>query len=543
MREVPGPRPVRARRAGFRSLATALLATASAPAIAQGLQPQVGAPVELGDLRQTFERVYDRQPRIPDRAWTITPAIDLQVSATNNAAGLGVNNAKGGGDILTTLTPSIGIQGETSKLRGSLFYAPQLTYYAVNTNQNGINQNLGGNGTLTIFEDLLTLNASAYATDTAARGGLAPTPGVPIAAQNRIQTTSFQVGPQLSHRFGDYGRFEAGYTFSYLNQYGQGVIQPNPFTAPFNQGVTTTNTGFVKFTSGEVFGRFFFSPIVSGVVYDGTGVLDGAYRYAQVVSLGYAVTRGFTVIGDLGHQNLYYAGTTPYKYDGLTWALGARWQPDPDSRFTFTYGKRDGGTNYYFDGTTAPTARTRLTARYSEGVSTGAEQIQSAILAADFDSYGVPIDRNTGAPLAFTSNFGGMNGNVSRVSSFSVTGALLRDLDTYSLSLQYQAYQTLSSNTINAGPNNSAWVTGTLAYQRQISQALSGSTTVSYSARNGQGAGTATQQTVSLTAGLFYALSETLSTRALFTYSHSNSNTPGFGYDMSMITVGLRKGF
>ncbi len=543
MREAPGF-PVRRGRRGFKVVAAILMGSASGPVLAQGLQPQVGAPVELGDLRQTFERVYARQPRISDRAWTVTPAIDVQVSATSNAAGLGIANPKNnGGDILTTVTPSIGIQGETSKLRGSLFYAPQLTYYAVNTNQNGVNQNLGGNGTLTIFEDLLTLNASAYASDTSARGGLAPVPGVPVATQNRIQTTSFQVGPQLTHRFGDYGRFDAGYTFSYLNQYGQGTVQVNPFTAPFNQGVTTTNTAYVKFTSGEVFGRFFFSPVVNGVVYNGTGVLDGAYRYSQVLGLGYAITRTFTVIGDIGHQNLYYAGTTPYKYDGVTWALGARWQPDPDTRFTFTYGKRDGGTNYYFDGTTAPTPRTRVTARYSEGVSTGAEQIQNAILSADFDAYGVPIDRATGAPLAFTNNFSGMNGNLSRVSSFSITGALLQDLDTYSVSLQYQSYQTLTSNTINTGPTNSAWVTGTLAYQRQIRDALTGSASVNYSSRVGENVGTASQQTFSLSAGLFYSLSETLSTRAMYTYSHSNSNTPGYGYDMSMITIGLRKGF
>jgi uncharacterized protein (PEP-CTERM system associated) len=508
--------------------------------MAQGLQPQVGAPVELGDLRRTFERAYERQPRLTDRAWTITPAIDVEVSATDNVAGLGVNAT--GGDVFTNITPSIGIQGETARFRGNLFYAPSLRAYAVHANQNNVAQNLAANGTATIFEDLLYLNASAFATDTSYRGGLGPGATTGIGTSDRVQTVNLSIGPQLTHRFADYGRLDAGYTFSYLNQYGQGTVQPTPFTTAFNQGVTTTNTGYVKFTSGEEFGRFFFSPVVSATVFDGTGVLDGAYRYAQILSLGYAITRTFTALGDIGHQNIYYAGTTPYRYDGITWAVGGRWAPDPDTVITFTYGSRDGGTNYFFNGTTAPTARTRLTARFSEGVSSGAEEIQNAVLAADFDAYGIPVDRSTGAPLAITNNFSGVSGDVARVSNFSVSGALLRDLDSFSISLQYQYRDVLSSNTVG-GPGNSAYVNTSLGYQRELGPGLRGNASVSYGTRDGNGRGGATQQTFSVSAGVNYQLSETLSTRAIYTYSTSTSNQPGYGYDMNLFTLGLRKSF
>lgn len=546
MREEPGRHTGRTpRRAAcppcYRRLALALAATAAAgPALAQGLQPQVGAPVELGDLRRTFERIYDRQPPITERAWTITPSIDVEVSATDNVAGIGLNGT--GGDVYTNIRPGIGIQGETARFRGNLYYAPSLRAYAVHANQNNVAQNLAANGTATIFEDLLFLNASAFATDTSYRGGLGPGAANGIGTGDRVQTVNLSIGPQLTHRFGDYGKLDAGYTFSYLNQYGQGTVQPTPFTTPFNQGVTTTNTGFVKFTSGEEFGRFFFSPVVSGTVFDGTGVLDGAYRYAQILSLGYAVTRTFTVLGDIGHQNIYYSGTTPYRFDGITWALGGRWAPDPDTVITFTYGERDGGTNYFFSGSTAPTPRTRLTARYSEGVSSGAEEIQNAVLSADFDAYGIPVDRSTGAPLAITNNFSGVSGDVARVSNFSVSGALLRDLDTFSLGLQYQYRNVLSSNSIG-GPGNSAYLNATLGYQRELGPALRGNASFSYGTRDGNGRGGATQQTFTVSAGLYYTLSETLSTRAVYTYSTSTSNQPGYGYDMNLFTLGLHKAF
>src|SRR5690349_14868289 len=72
-------------------LAAALPASGPLGAAHAQLAPQMGAPVELGDLRRTFERAYGPVGvQAGQPAWTFTPGIDVEVTATNNSRGLGL---------------------------------------------------------------------------------------------------------------------------------------------------------------------------------------------------------------------------------------------------------------------------------------------------------------------------------------------------------------------------------------------------------------------------------------------------------------------
>lgn len=523
---------------------------ATGPVQAQVL-PQVGAPVQLGDLRRTFERAYERQPLISERAWTIVPAIDVEVSFTDNVRGLGTTQGLGttlgvaggsGWDVFTTVTPSISVQGSTSRLQGSLFYGPQLRVFANSSRSNALAHNLSANGRATILEDLLYLNAQAFATDQSRAGGLGTGAAGNLARQDRVQTTSFSIGPLLQFRLADYGTVEAGYNFGYLNRTGLGVTQNTPFAPALANEPTITNSAHLAFTSGQEFGRVLFGATLRRINYDGSGVLENAHRQSEVAEVGYAVTRMITVLGEIGHQDIRYGGVTPVRINGLLWSAGMRWLPDPDTTITVRYGRRDGGNSFSFDGTTAPTPRTRISARYSEGVSSGAEELQAALLGADFDSFGAAVDRQTGIPLVLTDNFAGTQGGVSRVRRFSATGALLQNMDSYSLTLQHNERNTLTSNVAGA-PTSVTYTTATAGWQRELGPGLRGNLQASYGSRRSGGTLAVTQDTLTFSAGVNYAISETWSTRASYTYSRSTTNRPGFGYDMNLLTVGMRKTF
>ena len=524
------------------ALGLALAVTHNGAALGQ-LLPQMGAPVELGDLRTAFQRAYGPAglgAAVGDRAWTFIPAIDLDVTATDNVQGLGLGGSRKSGDVITSITPSISIQGASQRLTGSLFYGPQLRAYMRNSSQNSVAQNLNASAKATIFEDLLFLNASAYMAEYSRSGGLGGGASGRLSKADRVQTSSFSVGPQLRHAFSDYGVAELSHSFSLLTQRGQALRANTPFAPAVTPGNTTINNTQASFSSGQAFGRLNFAVTLARIAYDGPGVLKNAHRNSEMLDLGYAVTRGVTLLGQVGHQDVQYGGTQKIRVNGAIWSVGARWNPDPDTIITVRYGYRDGGASYSFEGSTAPTARTRVAASYSDGMANAAEELQNSLGRTRISNSGITIDPVTGMPVILNNNFSGAQGGLARVKRISVSGVLTGDVDVFSLTLNRDERTTLSSDVPGAAPAISFMnVSG--AWQRELGPGVRGNAQASYGERSAGGFGS--QQVMTLSTGVSWALSETLSTRATYTFTHASASQRGFGYQANLVSLGLRKTF
>ncbi len=508
------------------------------------LLPQAGTAVELGDLRRAFERAYGPVGLAPGQpSWSVTPGIDVEIRATDNARSLGLGTAGRGrqGEVVTTVTPSLLIQGTSQRLTGTLFYGPQLRSFLNSPTQNSVAQNLNASARATIFEDLLFFNASAYASEFSRAGGLGQGTSGNLARQDRVQTTNVSFGPELRRAFGEYGVAQLAYTFAVLSRSGQTLRSNTPFAPAITPGDTTTNTASASFTSGQEFGRFNFGLSFLRLDYDGPGVLKGASRQTTTVDLGYAYTRTVTLLGQIGHQDLRYGGVRPIRIDGALWSLGLRWNPDPDTTMTVRYGHRDGGDNFSFEGVTAPTGRTRVSASYSEAMVSQAEELQYALGRSQVAGPLLVVDKVTGMPVLVNNNFSGAQGGLSRTRRATVSAVLLQDIDTFTLTFNRDERTTLSADAPGAIPG-STFYSGTLAWQRELSPGLRGNAQATYGERTARGA-SVRQEIITLSAGLNWSLSETLSTRATYTYTQSNSSQPGFGYESSLISLGLRKTF
>ncbi len=524
-------------------LAVAAAAATIAHSIAAHAQlaPHLGAPVQLGDLRQAFERAYGPVVApIDARSWTVTPAIDVEVMATDNSQALGVGGGRRGSEVVTSITPSIYIQGTSQRLTGAFGYAPTLRTFARDSRQNAVAHNLNANGRATIFEDLLFFNASASMSEFSRFGGVGPGGAGNLARQDRIQSSSVSFGPQLRKAFADYGVLDVSHNLGYLNQTGQAARVNTPFAPALNTGSTITNTTQASFTSGQEFGRLNFSLATSRIRYNGQGVLKNAHRNSETLDLGYAVTREVTLLGMIGHQDIRYGGLRPIRINDFIWNVGVRWTPSPDTSMTLRYGRRDGGDNFSFEGTTAPTARTRVSASYSEAMASLADELQYSLTRGQAISPGIVIDPATGMPIQVNNNFAGAQGGVSRVKRFSLSGVLTQDIDVYTLSFNRDERQTLSAESAGAPPAVT-WMTTTVGWQRELWPGVRGNAQASYGERSSAGFGN--QELITLSAGLNWELSETLSTRASYTYTRSTSNRAGFGYDANLLSLGLRKSF
>ncbi len=539
-------RPGGSRRAGrwaVAGLAATLPAFVPGGAARAQLLPQMGTTVELGDLRRAFERAYGPVAVAPGSPnWTVTPGIDVEITGTDNARALGYGTTGKGrqSELVTNVTPSLLVQGASQRLTGSLYYAPQFRSFQNDSKQNSVGQNLNASARATVFEDLLFFNASAYASEFSRAGGLGQGTGGNLARQDRVQTTSFTLGPQLRHAFGDYGVAELGYTYTFLTRTGQNLRTNTPFATALTPGDTTTNTTQASFTSGQEFGRINFGLSVLRIDYDGPGALRGAARQTETLDLGYAYTRTVTLLGQVGHQDIRYGGVQPIRINEMLWSLGLRWNPDPDTTMTARFGHRDGGTNFFFEGNTAPTARTRVSASYSEAMVSQADELQSSLSRSRVAGPSLVVDPATGMPVLVNNNFAGTQGGISRVRRASVSGVLLQDIDSFTLSFNRDERTTLSADVAGAAPGITYYSTS-LAWQREILPGLRGNAQATYGARSAKGV--ASQDISTFSAGLNWSLSETLSTRATYTYTRVASPQPGFGYDGSLISLGVRKTF
>ena len=531
-------------------LVLALVAGPCGAAVAQ-LLPQLGAPVELGDLRAAFARAYGPAgvgAPAGERNWTITPGIDVEVTATDNIRGLNATTGgfAGGGrsgkaaDLVTTITPSISIQANTQRLTASVYYAPQLRSFMRNSNMNSVPQNLNATARATIIEELLFLNATANAAEYSRAGGLGGGSTGRLSRQDMVQTTGYSLSPQLRRAFGDWGSADLTYTFAQSTQTGQALRASTPFAPSLAPGTTTTKTAQASFTSGQAFGRLNYTVTLIRTAYDGQGVLKNAHRNSESVDLGYAVTRTVTMLGELGHQDVQYGGTRKIRINGANWNVGAKWAPDPDTSITVRYGYRDGGPSYRFEGSVAPTARTRVSLSYSDGMSNAAEELQNTLGRTQISTSGITIDPVTGMPVILNNNFRGAQGGLARVKRISASGVLTGDADVFTLSLNRDDRTTLSGDAPGASPSIT-YMTVSAGWQRELWPGVRGNAQASYSERTASAFGG--QQTMTVSAGLNWALSETLSTRATYTFTRSTSSQAGFAYQANLLALGLRKTF
>jgi hypothetical protein len=490
----------------------------------------------LGDrIRQTL---FGAQP-VPGavtRRWTIVPSVGITQEWTDNANVAA--NGRPQADFITSLLPSLGVIGDTPRAQVNFDYDPSLIYYADDHSQSRIAQNLNARALVSVVDGLF-LDLRGFAAEQTRTGALGPTGTDALSRNDAAQDYSFSASPYWVHRFGTTGTGEVGYTIARTIQTGEtGTTatlspflvngEPVPTTTAQNQTLTTQNV-HAAFVTGEDFSRYNGAALASFSSYDGTGVLAGGHRYVTSLDNGYAITRTITALAELGWEDLRYSGTNPLRVGDATWSVGGRFAPSPDTALTLRYGHHDGFNALEFDGSWAPTARTRLFASYSEGLETQQEGLQNALASSDLDALGTPVDHTTGAPLFLSSDFFGEQSSLYRVRRLSFTGLLAFTRDTFSLTIEDEARKLVSSSGVVTGglTGSNTGIFGTVSWSHELSERLSsalffqggelrGSTTA------GSGTTTTTQFTVS--AQLRYLLGENL--YAQLQYSFNTVDNP-----------------
>lgn len=537
--------------------------------------PATGVILRPEDLQPYLERAAAANGGPASQpGWLTSGGIGVQEQYSDAPTG-DAKGSKGGGQFVTVVTPSLQVHGDTRRVSLDLNYAPGINLYPADSRQDSIAQQFNGSSRVTLLPGSVFVDLEGFVATLARNGALGPQGTAPLGKQTETQSYLFSVAPYAQHRFGGLGTGEIGYVFAHSGQNAGSAV--NPYTASGQTGILAlrgfghvpnqeliSNNEHASFTTGEALGRFNDAVLLSASQFDGSGVLRGASRDSVIDDLGYAVTRTVTLLGRVGWEQIRYTSAPPIRIDDAVWGVGTRLTPGPDSVVTWRYGHQDGATSISLDSSFAVTARIKLFARYSEGLTTSQEDLQNAVASAVTDPLGNLVDRATGAPVVPVNAFfsGSEISGVSRLQRLSLTGTYLvddRDSLTVSLSSESNKLVAQAPGAASGLGGSTRGTYGSVGWAREITPWLTGSVTVQYGvssvpgglagnglAGNGLekgGLSSGSDRLTSASASLSYAISQTVTGSFLYSFNNVSSGLAGQNQTDNLVALGIQKWF
>ena len=312
-----------------------------------------------------------------------------------------------------------------------------------------------------------------------------------------------------------------------------------------------TNEGFAQFDTGDRFEPFQDHVEANAQIGSGTGFEGNSEQYWVLNRLTYVVNREISVFGEIGYENLRWAGTPTTHITDAIWGVGTTWTPNPDSTITVTVRHRYGETSWDLDGSYALSARTRIGATYFTGLQTNLQGIQNQLNLTTVNSSGQTVNSVTGAPVAIGTNGVGVQAGLFRVKAFTANVTTTLDRDQFSAWLQISENTTVATTSANvtiqfnitAPPVGSTTQSKTAyaSWTHQIREDLTLGAVASFSTSHTSGSGN--QQSVAASVGMQYLISQTLAATASYSFFDRISSTSSQSYYQNLVLVGLSKQF
>jgi len=255
------------------------------------------------------------------------------------------------------------------------------------------------------------------------------------------------------------------------------------------------------------------------------------------------------LLGELGYENIRFEGFPPLRISDMVWRGGARWDPNPDSSITVTYGHQDGFNSLFISGRYALTARTTLYATYSAGLLTDQQQIQNNLDLAAIDPYGNLVNSQTAAPLFVSNNLLGLSNNLNRVRTLSVNAVTTLDRDTIALNVYRQEQTPVAVAMAGQVAQKLDGISGGATWTHALSDLSNASLHADYGTSSSSGsffgvtAPSGNQSILDISATLTHQFTPSLSGLAEYVYTHRTSNIFGEGFVQNLFLVGVQKTF
>jgi uncharacterized protein (PEP-CTERM system associated) len=268
------------------------------------------------------------------------------------------------------------------------------------------------------------------------------------------------------------------------------------------------------------------------------------------IDSGYAITQRITALATIGHEQIRFSNTIPrVDIDDLVWGVGTQLTPNPDATILLSYGHRNGFSSPNASLTYNVTARTSLSASYSEGLSTIAQQIAQNLAVSDLSPTGQPIDARTLLPLLIANPTLGLQGGLFRSKQLTATATTNLERDHFNATLYRTENQVVAQTQSGSGTSQNTLQTN-FSWTHDLNPRTTSTLGVGYAQldfaapANTASASGSTQENI-VTANLFvsYMLNPTTTGWAGYQFLDRTSPQPQFRLLSNIVAVGIRKEF
>jgi len=494
----------------------------------------VGAPPFAG-----AQPAYNAEER--GRAFIIAPRISLEETATDNVRSTATGRQS---DLITTIAPGVFMDGQSTRLKGSLDYSPTVLRHITATDQDTVVQNMLGNGTFTAVPDLLFFDANASMSQESRSGarGFSNTSEVPSG--DSTQEMAFAGSPYARFHLGDVADSEIRYRLSQAHFSGNTGAFVSPITGQALSSLSdaTEQEALASVTTSQQFSR------LQGRLsadYDTTSYSDtslNSRREETSLDLTYPVTQAISALASGGYERLTYSQQSQLNTIGPTYKIGARYARNDQQMVEVDYGRHDGENSFSGVARYALTPVTTISATYNKQRVSTQQQTLQGLLTATPTGPGTAINSVTGLPTSIINGVQDPNVPlrndilVSQNAILGITNAVGRD--SYSILFSHVDQTSLlhlSSDTTSNG------AVGT--WSHQISPSLTSNLSVSYALVSPGSSNVGT-----IAASLGYALTDTLQAGILYNLfltsgGAAGSFTSGGTTVVNNLTLSLTKTF
>jgi len=288
--------------------------------------------------------------------WLFEPSVGASVMYTDNVNQSPVNEESA---FILSATPGFTLQSQGSRrVEATMSYYLTGVARTAGTSDNDLYHNLNATGKAELVEDLLFIDASARVSQELISLLGSPADAT-INSSNRATVGSYSISPYIKKRLGTFADAEARYTLygSLFNENVATDLLTNQFDFSLNSGTRFNDLNWgLNYTYRDVTAQE-------------TNTLSDSYVYQRAdLSLGYALTRKFRLIGNLGQEKLNYEILKENDIDDSIWSAGFAWAPSRRTSIEATAGQRFFGDTYSLSASYRA-REAALTASYVEDVS------------------------------------------------------------------------------------------------------------------------------------------------------------------------------
>ncbi len=449
--------------------------------------------------------------------WRITPSVSLQESFSDNVTGAVEGEEKS--DLITTVSPGIGLRGSGKRVSLNFDYALNYLDYLNNNGSDEFRNSLTGQGQAEVWRDRLFINASASISQQIVNNQGAVSTSQFNDLSNRTEVRAFSLSPRFRQRFSDWAVAELNYSFGYVDTGSAGASN------------TSNSSIGLTITSGRRFNQFRWN------ISSGTGESGVASLAKNVNASGeYAVSRYVSLLASIGYEKISDT-TLTNQPDGITWSGGFRLTPGPKTSVTVNYNERFNSQFVSLDASHRFGASTTVSMTYSESLETTQALLTQDLAFITTDADGNLIDSRTGLPFSENQSAFGLTDNTFRQRRFSANVQSGRRRNTYGLS----AFREIR-NTDATGVEETV-MGGGINFSRRHSRKANSAISLNYTNTDFGTADGREDDLYSASANWNYRISQDFSASVSYSISKRNSSADNNDLTENVVTLRLQKTF